>query len=269
MRGRGFTATVLVLLAAASAGGAPHEELQIEHRRFQPGAEVFRGDFDAAETFWVEGNPERVWVEGGRLILDGNVEDEPSVTVFVDREFTGNLCFSYVAEIRASDTARGFPEPRDVNNLNTFLYYRDPAGRDLKETREERRDAAYSHYHAMGGYVVTFLNGHIAERREAKRSGAVISIPPNTGRVRLRENPGFGLRAEKFSEKSEQGRKYLLQFVYVDGELLFFIDGQFQLGFVASPEKRSDRGYFAFRTFGTRMAVDSFRVQHVKEVSLP
>jgi hypothetical protein len=255
---------ILAAAAAWSATGAPLSgiELPAGERVLLLGEPIYRENFEQEQGYWVEGNPAHAHLQDGRLILDGNVPGEPVVTVFIDREFSGNLYFEYEAEILASDTAPGFPPPADVNNLNTFLYYSHPSA-DLKQTAPERADGAYRHYHDLNGYIVTFLNGHIAQLREKLQGQGEVTVSPKTGRVRMRENPGFVLKAEEFRERSEIGRRYKLQFAYLDGELFFFIDDQLQLSFAASPDRRFGRGYFAFRTFATRMAVDSFEVRNV------
>lgn len=257
-----FAWTATLLYAEETQGG---EFLRAGERTFQLGETIYREDFDSgSSSIWVEGNPDRVKVENGRLIMDSNSPDDRVSTVFVDREFENELYFEYEAEILASDTAAGFPEPRNVNNLNTFLYYSDPAGRDLRATKDERADGAYRHYHELRGYIVTFLNGHIAELREkALNPEHAVTVEENTGRIRLRENPGFVLKNEAFAEESVGGRVYRMQFVFAGGELFFFIDGRFQLSFRPSPDKRVERGYFAFRTFSTKIAVDRFVVRKV------
>lgn len=239
--------------------------LRVGERTFKLGEVVYRENFDSPDpSIWVEGNPARVTVEEGRLIMDSNHPGDHVSTVFVGREFEGELYFEYEAEILASDTAAGFPEPRDVNNLNTFIYYSDPAGRDLKATRDDRADGAYKHYHNLSGYIVTFLNGHIAELREKELNPEhEVTVEEHTGRIRLRENPGFVLKEETFAEKSVRGRVYRMQFVLAEEEFFFFIDGKFQLSVRPSADKLVDRGYFAFRTFSTKIAVDNFAVRKV------
>lgn len=253
--------------SSGSIGGGPEQQMQVQERTFLLGETTYREDFDSGEPdVWVEGNPERVWLENGRLVLDSNDPEERVLTVFIDQRFEGNLYFEYEAEILNSNTAAGFPEPRDANNINTFLHYSDPAGSDLKDTRQDRMDGAYRHYHELSGYIVTFLNGYIAELRERERNpDHPVEIEENTGRVRLRENPGFVLREEAFRERSVAGRVYRMQFIYFEGELFFFVDDRFQLAFKASEENRPDEGYFAFRTFATEIAVDRFRVREVSE----
>lgn len=261
----GVSVAVGMMGALVSGGsGASADRLEAEGRTFLLGESVYEENFETPEApgYWVEGDSTQVWVESGRLILDGNVEGTPVVTVFIDQEFEGDLYFAYEAEVLASNTASGYPEPRNVNNLNTFVHYSDPAGRDLKETRGERADGGYAHYHKLNGYIVTFLNGYMANRREESE----MLLEVDTGRIRLRENPGFVLRKEAFQEKSVEGRPYQLQFIYHQGEFLFFIDDVFQLSFTASKTHRFDRGYFAFRTFATKMAVGQFEVRKIKSV---
>lgn len=258
-----------VVLAAAEPSEGQRETgteiLRAGEKKLIPGKVVFEERFDSAEpAVWVEGSRDRVEVEEGRMIMDSNDPEDLVLTVFVDRWFEGDLYFEYEAEILASDTAAVLPEPRDANNINTFLYYADPAGRDLKETRGERADAAYKRYHELNGYIVTFINGYILEVREKMRNPEhVIALEKNTARIRLRENPGFTLTNESFAEESVSGRVYRMQFVFAEGELYFFIDGKFQLSFRPSPEKRVDEGYFAFRTYATEMAVDNFVAREV------
>ncbi|HLS28734.1 MAG TPA: DUF6250 domain-containing protein [Opitutales bacterium] len=253
---------VPVFVNANSAG----ERLEVNGRTFTLGRIVYEEQFETDDpAFWVEGNEDRVRLEGGRLILDSNHPEDRVSTVFIDREFSGDLYFEYEAEVLASDTAAGYPEPRDVNNLNTFLYYSDPTGRDLKETRASRMDAAYSHYHDLNGYIVTFLNGYMPEaRKKARDPNYEIEFVKNIARIRMRENPGFALRNEVFAEKSERGRVYRMQFIFAGNSLYFFVDDEFQLSFKPSPEKRVNKGYFAFRTYATEMAVDNFVVRRVE-----
>ena len=100
----------------------------------------------------------------------------------------------------------------NVNNINLFFGYSDPAGKPLEETQDARRTADYGFYHKLNGYIVTFLNDEEAGKGKA--------------RVRIRRNPGFRLLAETFAYECRAGKTYHLRLVKRGGEISFSVDGK-------------------------------------------
>jgi hypothetical protein len=230
---------------------------------------IYKEDFKDMKQIWVEGNKDDVYLENGCLIIAANKENTFGATIFINKKFKGNLLFEYTAEGLESDKAYleykwPFDIPdRTANNMNTFLYYSDPSGKDLYESRNNggRKKGEYSAYHMLNGYIVTHLNGHIEEYRFlAEDPDHKIKVKSNSARTRVRSNPGFELLDECIKEKIFLHKKYRLQFLYKDGELYFFRNNKYILHAKTSSDKKYDNGYFGFRTWKTKLAINDFQV---------
>ena len=134
-------------------------------------------DFNTIETaklpggWWAEGG-QKIGVEKGylRIKADPLVGFGKWCTVWTDIIVSGDVQITYDAHVFSS---RG-----NHNNINFFLFYVDPSGKPLDETRAARISAEYSLYHKLEGYIVTFVN---------KKEHA---------RIRIRRCPGFKLLKE-------------------------------------------------------------------------
>ena len=203
---------------------------------FMIGSENFDGikDGEIPKDWWIEGG-QKVGVENGhlRIIADPFIGSGKWCTVWTDIVVSGNAQISYDAHVLSSRN--------NGNNINFFLYYSDPSGKDLHATRAKRKDANYSLYHDMDGYIITFLN---------KEEHA---------RIRIRRCPGFKLLKEDYGYHCNQGKTYHLKITKQGGLVTLDIDnGNYSL--IAEDQKPLVRGRIGFRTYKTDYWVDNLKV---------
>jgi len=132
-----------------------------------------------------------------------------------------------------------------TNNMNLFLSYGTRDGASLWDTRGERANGDYRHYHDLDGYIFTFI-------RDWKYTGEMRhedGEPP--ARYRMRRCPGFNLLTEKFGDRCEAGKVYGLVIRKNEGQLSFAIDGETILE--ATDPSPLAGGHFGFRTFRTEL----------------
>jgi hypothetical protein len=189
---------------------------------------------DPTHRWWSEGG-EGVSVEGGRLQMQA---DNPAVpgggaaTAWFREPLPDDFALEVDAHVVSSAPA--------VNNINLFLCYADPTGFPLEETRAKRASADYNLYHALNGYIVTFVN----------EGGAA--------RIRLRRNPGFTLLAESRVGECRAGVTYRLKVVKQEGALVFSVDGR-ELARCTDPTPWRG-GILGLRTYRTNLWWDNIRV---------
>lgn len=193
-------------------------------------------DFSAGmERWWSEGG-ERVWVADGRLHEWADKPDQPGggvATVWCREPLPADFECEVEAHVVGSSI--------EANNINLFFCYSDPSGRPLEETREARRSADYRLYHALNGYIVTFLN------------------EDGKARIRLRRNPGFNLLAEERVGECRAGTTYRLKFRKQGGELVFSVDGRELARFTDPGPWRG--GLLGLRTYRTNLWWDNIKVR--------
>lgn len=195
------------------------------------------------EGWWVEGG-QRVWVENGRL----RVKADP-----VDKNAPGHVCTVWYGlplsgDVRVEFDAQVVGSTRGVNNINFFLFYSDPAGKALHDTRAERSDADYGRYHELNGYIFTFLNAG------AERDGKA--------RMRMRRCPGFKLIAETYDHHCRPGTTYHVTITRRGGRITFSVDGKVYLK--AEDARPWTKGLFGLRTFRTELWWDNIRVTRLE-----
>jgi hypothetical protein len=231
----GATGTAVLLTRADVGPGAP-DPLRGGLAGRAAAAAGWTEDFSRGMAdWWVEGG-DRVWVEDGRLHVWADAPGKPGggvATVWCRRPLPDDFTLELEAHVVASGN--------DVNNINLFFCYADPTGRPLEETREARRTADYPLYHALNGYIITFVK----ERGEA--------------RVRIRRNPGFHLLAEHRGGGSSSGVTYRLHVTKRNGEIIFRLDGR-ELARATDPEPWRG-GLFGLRTFRTNLWWDNIQVR--------
>ena len=213
-----------------------------------PGEEIlFEEDFDEypdgsqlPSGWWCEGS-KAVRIEKGHLQADANPdgsgEDYEACTVWLNKEFSGNIRVEFDAHVLASEG--------DKNNINFFLFFSDPSGKSLYDTKDERADGKYGKYHELNGYVFTFLaNGN-----------------PQEARFRMRDDPGFGLLEENYAYECRQSKTYHITIEKNSNRITYEVDGTVYLDAVdntANPEHTA--GIIGFRTWRTEMWWDNLRV---------
>lgn len=197
--------------------------------------------------WWVEGG-ERVWVEDGRLHVKADPAGKGSAgavaTVWHRAVQPGDFDLELDAHVVSSSA--------DANNINLFFGYTDPSGFPLEQTKHLRKNAAYSLYHQLNGYIVTFLN-------DAEGAGGKAADGSTKARVRIRRNPGFKLLAETFAYHCRPGVTYHLRLVKRGGEIRFAVDGK-ELLRATDPEPLGP-GYFGLRTYRTWLWWDNIRLR--------
>ena len=231
---------LLAVLAIATVPGPLHAEAEVEGRL------ILHEDFsDGMEDWWVEGGQE-VWVEEGRLHVRANppadAQEGYAATVWHRTPIEGDVRIEMQAHVLASEPG--------VNNINTFLFYADPEGRPLYQTRHERADANYGYYHDLDGYIVTFL--------------ATMQDGDAMARTRLRRCPGFELIHETLHPMGvHEGQTYHLVFTRIGDTLSVEANGE-NVGEMTDPE-RHERGLLGLRTFRTYLWWDEIRVYDLSE----
>lgn len=195
------------------------------------------------DGWWVEGG-ERVWVEGGRLHVDADpAKDGPrAATVWARQPISGDVKVTFDAHIVSSSV--------NVNNINLFLFYSDPAGKPLEATAPQRIDGEYNRYHALNGYIFTFVN---EPRKDAAEGGPA--------RARMRRCPGFHLLTETRQHHCRAGHTYQFEIIRRGGKLSFSVDGR-QLLTADDPHPHRE-GLLGLRTFRTYLWWDNIRVEQL------
>ena len=214
--------------------------------------EDFEGHENGArppEDWWVEGG-ERVWIESGHLRVkaDPSGERDPGCvcTVWHQKPFKGDLRVEFDAHVVASSV--------DANNINFFLLYSDPAGTPLFDTRTDRADAAYPHYHKLNGYIFTFLN-------DAGGEGGPTPDGSTKARFRMRRCPGFQLVDEAFDYHCRKGVTYHVTITKQDGQLTYAVDGKVFLNW--NDDDPLSEGHIGLRTFRTDLWWDNIQVEQL------
>jgi len=204
-------------------------------------AEDFDGLPDGSpppSDWWVEGG-ESVRVESGRLRVKANPSDAKApgcvCTVWNRTVLSGSLRVDFDACVVESTI--------DANNINLFLYYADPSGKPLHDTRASRASGEYGLYHRLNGYIFTFLND--TER-------------PDRARFRIRRCPGFRLLAETFGYHCRRGVVYHVAVAAREGIITYAVDGEVRLA-ARDPSPWSS-GLLGLRTYQTDLWWDNIRV---------
>jgi hypothetical protein len=199
------------------------------------------------EDWWVEGG-ERVWIDRGRLRVKANPLDQKGskhvCTVWNKRIFPGDLEVSFRTCVLDSTI--------EANNINFFLYYANPEGGQLYNTRDLRQDGAYSHYHDLNGYIFTFLNdreGEAGTGEDGRRSA----------RFRMRRCPGFELLTETFDYHCQRDVVYNVSILKKGENISFSVDDKVYLEAV-DPSPWSE-GLLGLRTFQTDLWWDELCVR--------
>lgn len=228
---------------------SPAEELIVEET-FEATSGKEDGIIRGAHRWWAEGG-ERVWVEDGRLHVQADAEQGHGgvATVWCETAIAGDVRVEIDAHVVSSSIG--------ANNINVFLFYSDPSGKPLLESRESRSDGAYRHYHDLNGYIVTFLRDYREEM------GVTANGDPNA-RFRLRRCPGFRLVEESYDPMGvEAGRTYRLTITRRGGTITFDVDGKRFLEWEDEDPLRE--GLLGLRTFRTYLWWDNIRVYQLAE----
>lgn len=208
------------------------------------------GRIEAAHRWWVEGG-ERVWVDGGRLHVRADPEEGPGgvATVWCETAIAGDVRVEIDAHVVSSSIG--------ANNINVFLFYSDPSGDPLIESRGTRSDGAYRHYHNLDGYIVTFL-------RDYKEEMGVTANGEPHARFRLRRCPGFRLVEENYHAMGvEPGRTYRLTITRRGGMITLDVGGERFLEWEDEDPLRE--GLLGLRTFRTYLWWDNIRVYRLND----
>jgi len=192
-------------------------------------------DHQMPKGWWVEGG-QNVGVESGylRIKADPLIGSGKWCTVWTPIVVSKNVQISYDAHILSSRKNR--------NNINLFLFYSDPSGKNLHETRALRESAEYSLYHGLKGYIITFVKG---EKDDA--------------RIRIRRCPGFKLLKEGNGYHCRRGNTYHFTVTKNKHEIIFDVDnGKYSLS--AEDQSPLFIGRIGFRTYRTDYWIDNLKV---------
>jgi hypothetical protein len=189
------------------------------------------------ERWWSEGNPAEI--RNGRLYVHADTDPFSRSTVWLNREFSGDLRVEYDACVLSS---------RDrANNLNFFFLYSDPNLTALYKTREQREDGNYPRYHSLNGYIIT----NVTNNQEG---------PP---RHRLRLCPGFQLVAEQYQYENRLHTVYHISIEKRGRHITYTVDGRMILE--ADLPKDHEEGLLGFRTWHTELWWDNLMVTQLSQ----
>lgn len=242
---------VFTFLVAVSICLVLYAQTQSDEVKVMSDDVLFFADFEQSGSelpkgWWVEGG-EKVWVEDGRLRVkaDPPKKNAPGYvcTVWNDTPISGNVQVDFDAHVVSSTI--------NSNNINFFLFYTHPSGESIYDTRDERENGAYSHYHDLNGYIFTFLNDTNPKR---EKDGA---------RIRMRRCPGFNLLTETFESHCDEGITYHVTITRKDGHITFAVDGHVYLEFSDAEPWRE--GLFGLRTYHTDLWWDNIRITRLSE----
>jgi len=199
------------------------------------------------DGWWVEGG-QQVSVEDAHLRVRANPEGKHQpgfvCTVWHKTPIGGNVRVTCDTQVLASTIG--------ANNINFFLFYSDPSGEPLYDTRNAREDAAYAHYHNLNGYIFTFLNDY---HEEAGRD----PDGETYARFRMRRCPGFELMTETYASDCREGKTYHVCITRQDGLLSFAVDDTTYLE--AEDPSPWAEGLLGLRTFQTDLWWDNVRAE--------
>lgn len=184
--------------------------------------------------WWYEGSPS--FIKDNRLYVDSDTTGTRVSTVWLDREFSGDLSIEFDVQVVSShDTS---------NNINFFLYYSSLDGKPLQETREERMDGRYPRYHKLNGYIFT----HLANGNE------------DTARFRFRYNPGFNLLEEVYTYECRKNTTYHVKIIKKGNHFQYWTDGKLILEKTVDETALIEKGIIGFRTFHTSLWWDNLKI---------
>ncbi len=206
---------------------------------------VLKDDFSQGIKNWyVEGGC-GVAIKEGQLLINADPADPKkggvsgdTCTVWNRTPIKGDLRITFDVTVEHSHSGK--------NNINVFLFYTMPDGSSPERTTAQRRYAPYKAYHKMNGYIFTFVNDLTRE---------------DQGRIRIRRCPGFRLLSETYAYHSRAKHRYQIEIVKKGSLLEYYIDGALRLQ--AQDENPLNEGYFAFRTFQSRLKIDNFSVSRL------
>ncbi len=209
---------------------------------------LYRESFDypngaLPDSWWSEGKSAAI--KEGKLYVDAN---HTVATVWLDREFSGNLRIEYDVHMESSVD--------HANNMNCFFLYSDARGKPLRDSRNSRKSGDYRYYHACRGYIFT----DVADRKTISRR-----------RFRLRDCPGFRLLQEKYTYENKIGTTYHVEIEKLGNRIRIFVDGKLVLD--KTDNEKTEHAYihahkgglFGFRTYHTELWWDDLVVTTVRE----
>ena len=189
--------------------------------------------------WWSEGVPASV--KNGRMFVDADMMKPQVSTIWLDREFSGNLCIEFDVFIVSSQELS--------NNLNFFLNYSHPDGTPLRSTMNERMDGNYNHYHKLNGYIFT----HLANGTE---------VP---ARFRFRYNPGFELLDELFTYECKLETLYNIKIIKKDNRFQYWANGQLIIDKEIEDALLHKKGLIGFRTWRTSLWWDNLKITQLND----
>ena len=136
-----------------------------------------------------------------------------------------------------------------ANNINFFFMYSDPSGKHLRQSAHERKSGLYQLYHQLNGYIFTNVtNGNELEVR-----------------YRLRDNPGFELIDEVFTDESRIGQTRHIQIVKINDRLQYWVDSEKRVDVVDNKfNPVHEQGLIGLRTWHTSLWMDNLIVKQIK-----
>lgn len=185
---------------------------------------IHRADFSSDISKWKQEGRGRIWVEEGRLHMDAS---KVEMTAWSPFEMEGDLLITYEAFVM---------DPPDANNINLIFM---ATGTNDEDVLGLELSGAYSEYHQLSNYIMTFTNEY----------------------TRLRRNPGFNLVSENTQVKALPATEYRLAILISENQVRCFINNIPVHAY--TDESPLKRGRMAFRTWHTRLWLDNLNIYRV------
>ena len=196
-------------------------------------------DGELPEIYWSEGC--KATIKEGRLVVDADTIGHRCSTIWLDKEFSGNISVEFDAYIISS---KDF-----ANNINFFFMYSDPSGQHLRQSAPKRKTADYGFYHDLNGYIFTNVSN----------DGSKLNA-----RYRMRSNPGFKLVKEVNIGKSKIGETIHIKITKKNNRIQYWADNQKILDVTADKTAPvHERGLMGFRIWHTSVWLDNLIVKRM------
>ncbi len=201
--------------------------------------EVFNEDFSGGLERWQAEGDALLRLNEGWLEVDARAGKTKAATIWCRQRFEGGQLVEYDFRLDGSSVQ---------SNVNMFLLSDCPGG--LLETGAGR-NGSYGQYHVFPNYLVTLLNGTDSVDRQEHL------------RLRLRLDPGFELKDERWFEPLVFGRVYHVAYLIQPPLLTVLLDGRPLIRTLY--REKLESGFHGLRTWHTHLYYDNFRVSRVLE----
>lgn len=202
---------------------------------------IYEDDFSADKGNLVLEGYGSYEVKDGALYFSDPVQQISGSTVWIDKEFSGDLYVSYNCKAINIDGAK---------NLNLFFLAKTLNNQDVLS---EEHSGSYPDYHkTVNSYILTFTGDYSSADGSKMESGW----------SRFRKDPGFVMLNDVQSAKSELDKEYFFEIFKVGTKIQVKINGEL-IHDIEDPDVY-EGGKIGFRTWQSDTMFDNFKVYQIK-----